>query len=218
MPPEPEGNLITALLGAQAVQPAAAAQAQGETAGLMSVLLLIILVLVNGFFAASEIAVITLNDNKIRKMAEEGNKKAKRVLKLTQNSSRFLSTIQIGVTLAGFLTSASAAQSYSAMLTDWLMQFIPGSRSVIDGVATVIITLILSYFSLVFGELVPKKIAMQKAEALSFRFVRNIAGCQRAYSGRLSRCLTVIHQPGAEAHRHTIPTLRRKPSRRRKSS
>ena len=139
MPPEPEGNLITALLGAQAVQPAAAAQAQGETAGLMSVLLLIILVLVNGFFAASEIAVITLNDNKIRKMAEEGNKKAKRVLKLTQNSSRFLSTIQIGVTLAGFLTSASAAQSYSAMLTDWLMQFIPGSRSVIDGVATVII-------------------------------------------------------------------------------
>ena len=171
MPPEPEGNLITALLGAQAVQPAAAAQAQGETAGLMSVLLLIILVLVNGFFAASEIAVITLNDNKIRKMAEEGNKKAKRVLKLTQNSSRFLSTIQIGVTLAGFLTSASAAQSYSAMLTDWLMQFIPGSRSVIDGVATVIITLILSYFSLVFGELVPKKIAMQKAEALSFRFV-----------------------------------------------
>ena len=84
----------------------------------MSVLLLIILVLVNGFFAASEIAVITLNDNKIRKMAEEGNKKAKRVLKLTQNSSRFLSTIQIGVTLAGFLTSASAAQSYSAMLTD----------------------------------------------------------------------------------------------------
>lgn len=170
MPPEPEGNFITALVGAQTVQSAPAAQSSAET-GFLSVLLLIVLVLINGFFAASEIAVITLNDTKIKKMAEEGNKKAKKILKLTKNSSRFLSTIQIGVTLAGFLTSASAAQSYSAMLTDWLMQFIPGSRVVIDAVATVIITLVLSYFSLVFGELVPKKIAMQKAEALSFRFV-----------------------------------------------
>ncbi|MFR2561510.1 MAG: CNNM domain-containing protein [Anaeromassilibacillus sp.] len=73
---------------------------------MFSIILLIILILVNAFFAASEIAVITLNDNKVRKMAEEGDKRAKRVLKLTKDSSRFLATIQVGVTLAGFLTSA----------------------------------------------------------------------------------------------------------------
>lgn len=77
----------------------------------LQLLLLIVLILCNAFFAASEIAIITLNDNKIRKMAEEGHKKARQVLKLTADSSNFLATIQIGVTLAGFLTSATAAQS-----------------------------------------------------------------------------------------------------------
>ena len=113
---------------------------------------------------------ITLNDNKIQKMAEEGHKKAQKILKLTKNSSRFLSTIQIGVTLSGFLTSASASQSFAKKLAD-VMTFLPFSPSVVEGVATVIITIILSYFSLVLGELVPKKIAMQKSEALAFRFI-----------------------------------------------
>ena len=137
----------------------------------VSILLLIVLILINAFFAASELAVISLNDNRLKKMAEEGNKKARKVLQLTQNSSRFLSTIQIGVTLAGFLTSASAAESFSDPLADALSSFIPISKDVLSGISTVLITLLLSYFSLVFGELVPKKIAMQKAEALSFRFV-----------------------------------------------
>ena len=85
---------------------------------LIQIILLLVLILVNDFFAASEIAVITLNDNKIQKMAEEGHKKAQKILKLTKNSSRFLSTIQIGVTLSGFLTSASASQSFAKKLAD----------------------------------------------------------------------------------------------------
>lgn len=153
---------------------AAAAPAASDTAGggVPSLVLLLVLILINGFFAAAEIAVITLNDNKIKKMAEDGNKKAARILRLTENSSRFLSTIQIGVTLAGFLSSASAAQSFAPQLTAAILSAAPNlSHSVVDGVSTFLITLLLSYFSLVLGELVPKKIAMQKAEALAFRFV-----------------------------------------------
>lgn len=132
------------------------------------ILLLLLLILINAFFAMSEIAIITLNDNKIKKMAEEGHKGAAKVLRLTKNSSRFLATIQVGVTLSGFLTSASAAQSFAGRLAD-LLGFLPASRSLIEGISTVLITLLLSYFSLVLGELVPKKIAMQRAEAISFR-------------------------------------------------
>lgn len=149
---------------------AAAAPAASDTAG--GGVLSLVLILINGFFAAAEIAVITLNDNKIKKMAEDGNKNAARILRLTENSSRFLSTIQIGVTLASFLSSASAAQSFAPQLTAAILSAAPNlPHNVVDGVSTFLITLLLSYFSLVLGELVPKKIAMQKAEALAFRFV-----------------------------------------------
>ena len=140
----------------------------------LQLLLLIVLILCNAFFAASEIAIITLNDNKIRKMAEEGHKKARQVLKLTADSSNFLATIQIGVTLAGFLTSATAAQSLAEPLANWFVGLVPSMQpylGTVTGVSTVVITLVMSYFSLVFGELVPKRIAMQKAEALSFAFI-----------------------------------------------
>ncbi len=141
---------------------------------LVQILLMIVLILLNAFFASSEIAIISLNDTKIRRMAEDGHKKAKMVLKLTADSSNFLATIQIGVTLAGFLTAASAASSMSDPLAGWFVGLIPALKpyySVVAGVAMVLITLITSYFSLVFGELVPKRIAMQKAEALSFAFI-----------------------------------------------
>lgn len=144
------------------------------TAIIIKILLLFVLVLVNAFFAMSEIAIISLNDNKIQRMAEDGHKKAKQVVALTKNSSRFLSTIQIGVTLAGFLTSASAADSFSDPLVARLMEtsvadVIPAG--VIKGVCVVLITIITSYFSLVLGELAPKKIAMQKPEKISFTVV-----------------------------------------------
>lgn len=141
---------------------------------ILKLILLLLLILVNAFFAMSEIAVISLNDNKIEKMAEDGHKKAKQVVKLTENSSKFLSTIQIGVTLAGFLTSASASQTFA----DMIVKALEGTAfynalgaSVISGLSIVIITIIMSYFSLVLGELTPKKIAMQAPEKISFKVV-----------------------------------------------
>ncbi|MGN0519989.1 MAG: hemolysin family protein [Candidatus Fimenecus sp.] len=141
---------------------------------ILKVILLFILTLLNAFFAMSEIAIISLNDAKIDKMAEDGHKKARQVKKLTENSSNFLSTIQIGVTLAGFLTSATAAQSFATMLTNAIAKTAVANvvpLGLISGVSTVLITLITSYFSLVLGELAPKKIAMQKSEQVSFAVV-----------------------------------------------
>ena len=138
---------------------------------IIKIVTLFALIFVNAFFSMSEMAIVTLNDNKIDKMAEQGNKKAKQIKKLTENTSSFLSTIQIGVTLAGFLTSATAAQSFAEMLTNAIgktavVNVIP--VGIISGFSTVIITLIMSYFSLVLGELVPKKIAMNKPEKMAF--------------------------------------------------
>ncbi len=155
----------------------AAATADGDTSAvsiILKILLLFVLILVNAFFAMSEIAIISLNDNKIDKLAEEGHKKAKQIQKLTQNSSNFLSTIQIGVTLAGFLTSASAADSFAPILTQSVVNaFEPlaAYEGVIETVALILITIIVSYFSLVFGELAPKKIGMQKSEKVAYKVV-----------------------------------------------
>lgn len=96
----------------------------------LQIVLIVVLIFVNAFFAASEIALISLNDNRIRKLAEEGNKKAKQILKLTANSSNFLATIQIGVTLAGFLTSATAAGYLSDPLARWFVGLIPRSSPI----------------------------------------------------------------------------------------
>lgn len=134
----------------------------------LKILLLLVLILVNAYFAMAEIAVISLNDTKIEKMADEGNKKAKLVLKLTKNPTKFLSTIQIGITLAGFLTSASAATSFAEMLTQAVTGKFGLPENIVSPVAVVLITLIMSYFSLVLGELVPKRIGMQIPEKVAF--------------------------------------------------
>lgn len=139
---------------------------------IFQIVLLFVLILVNAFFAMSEIAIISLNDNMVEKMAEEGNKKAKQIMKLTENPSNFLSTIQIGVTLAGFLTSASASTTFAEMLTDAVMaKFSTAPVGIINGVSVVLITVIMSYFSLVLGELAPKRMAMQKPEAIAYKVV-----------------------------------------------
>lgn len=136
------------------------------------IILLILLIFLNAFFAMSEIAIISLNDNKIAKLAEEGHKKAKQVVKLTANSSNFLSTIQIGVTLAGFLTSASASQTFANKLTDLIVNTgLKVPQGAVNAVSIVLITIVISYFSLVFGELVPKRIGMQRPEKVSFAVV-----------------------------------------------
>ena len=137
-------------------------------------ILLFVLILINAFFAMSEIAIISLSDTKIRKMAEDGHGGAKKVLKLTESPSAFLSTIQIGVTLAGFLTSASAADSFSHPLADWIVRTLslPASaHGVIEGISLIIVTIVISYFSLVLGELAPKRIGMQCAEKISFKVI-----------------------------------------------
>ena len=132
-------------------------------------LLLMILIMLNAFFAASEIALISLNDNKIKLMADEGNKKAKLLIKILSEPSKFLATIQIGITLAGFLASAFAAESFAGRLVDLIkITQIPISENVLKTIAVIIITVILSYFTLVLGELVPKRLAMKKAEQISF--------------------------------------------------
>ncbi len=144
---------------------------------IIKLVLLLILIVVNAYFAMSEIAIISLNDNLMEKMAEDGNKKAKQIVKLTSNASNFLSTIQIGVTLAGFMTSASASQSFATMLTDWIMKLgvSPSYEGLVNSVSVIIITIIISYFSLVLGELAPKRMAMQKPEKIAFLIVGSLS-------------------------------------------
>lgn len=132
-------------------------------------MILIVLILINAFFAASEIAFISLNDTKIELMVKDGNKKAKKIAKMLKTPSRFLATIQIGITLAGFLSSAFASDSFADDLAPVLYNWIPSiSFETWKGISIVIITIILSYFTLIFGELVPKRIAMKKSEMIAF--------------------------------------------------
>lgn len=132
------------------------------------ILFLLVLVLLNAFFAASEIALISLNDNKIKRMAEEGHKKAKLLQSFLSEPSKFLATIQIGITLAGFLASAFAAESFAYRLVNLVKALgIPLPDPALKAASVAVITIILSYFTLVFGELVPKRIAMQKSEQIS---------------------------------------------------
>lgn len=130
---------------------------------------LVILILLNAYFAATEIAFISLNDAKIEKKAKEGNKKAKQIQKMLKNPSKFLATIQIGITLAGFLSSAFASDAFAGMLAPKLNELMPFiSINVWQNISIVIITIILSFFTLVFGELVPKRLAMKYYEKISY--------------------------------------------------
>ena len=134
-----------------------------------SIIILVILILINAFFASAEIAFISLNDAKIELQAKEGNKKAKKIQNMLKNPSKFLATIQIGVTLAGFLSSAFASDTFADKLAPVLNTYLPNvSISTWKSVSIIIITIILSYFTLVFGELVPKRIAMKHYEKVSF--------------------------------------------------
>lgn len=131
----------------------------------MEILLQVILILVNAFFAGTEMAVVSLNATKLRKMQEEGDKIAGKLLSMVEDSSAFLSTIQVAITLAGYLGAAFAGENFAPVLSSWLyndlgFQLIP--LTALNSVAIIIITIILSYFTLVFGELVPKRIALQK--------------------------------------------------------
>lgn len=132
------------------------------------IIVLAILILINAFFAATEIAFISLNDAKIEKQAKEGNKKAKQIKKMLREPSKFLATIQIGITLAGFLSSAFAADAFADDLAPMLQNLIPLGLVAWRNISIILITIILSYFSLIFGELVPKRLAMRNSEKIAF--------------------------------------------------
>ena len=131
-------------------------------------IVLVILIGINAFFASTEIAFISLNDAKVEKQAKEGNKKAKQIRKMLKEPSRFLATIQIGITLAGFLSSAFAADAFASELAPVLEKILPLGIHAWTNISIIIITLILSYFSLVLGELVPKRVAMKNPEKVAF--------------------------------------------------
>ena len=135
---------------------------------LIQILVLIILISLNAFFAASEIAFISLNDGKIDKMAKEGDKKAKQIQKMLEIPSKFLATIQIGITLAGFLSSAFASDTFAYILAPKLNSLFPLGIATWQNISIVFITIILSFFTLIFGELVPKRLAMKHYEKIAF--------------------------------------------------
>jgi len=133
------------------------------------ILLLFVLLMINSFFTCAEVALISLNKNRLEKMSVSGNRQAKRILTLTRQPSKFIASVQVLITLAGFLSSAFAASNFSGRLANWFVSL--GTKIPADTLSTasvVIITLILSYFTLVLGELLPKRIALKKADTLAF--------------------------------------------------
>ena len=147
------------------------------------ILLQLILIMLNAVFACAEIAIISMNDNKMAKMASEGDKRAIRLQKLTSQPARFLATIQVAITLSGFLGSAFAAENFSGVIVDGLVSLgVTIPEKVLDSAAVIFITIILSYFTLVFGELVPKQVAMRKAESLALGLSSLISGIAKVFA------------------------------------
>lgn len=134
-------------------------------------IIIVVLILVNAFFAASELSILSANPIKIGLLADEGNKNAKIIQKLQENETKFLSTIQVGITLAGFFSSATAAVSLSEGFAETLSKIgVPAASTI----ALVIVTLILSYFTLVFGELFPKRLALRAPEKIALAFAKPV--------------------------------------------
>ncbi|MBC2259916.1 hemolysin family protein [Listeria booriae] len=136
---------------------------------IVQLILIAVLTLLNAFFASAEMALVSLNKNRVRSQAEQGDKKAILLVKLIDDPSRFIATIQVGITLAGFFSSAAAATSIASVLGTRF-----GGTAFANEMAVIVVTIILSYITLVFGELYPKRIALQKAEAISRFAVRPI--------------------------------------------
>lgn len=150
---------------------------------LWQILLQVLLIALNAVFACAEIAVITMNDNRLARMAQQGDKRAIRLARLTSQPARFLATIQVAITLSGFLGSAFAADNFAGRLTQWLVGLGVGiPAKTINTVAVILITLILSYFTLVLGELVPKRLAMKKAEMLALGMSGLITGISKLFA------------------------------------
>lgn len=135
---------------------------------LVQILLQLVLIFLNAVFACAEIAVLSMNENKLERLAKDGDKRAKRLSKLTKQPARFLATIQVAITLSGFLGSAFAADNFSDPIVTALKNAgVSIPEATLNTIAVVVITIILSFVTLVFGELVPKRLAMRKAEKMA---------------------------------------------------
>ncbi len=167
---DPDSSMTVPLLSA----------ATGDSNPLIYILILIILILVNGFFAASEMAMVIINDAKLKIAADDGNRKAKKVQKLLSQPTRFLSSIQVGVTIAGFLTSAVGADQLSPPLTQAIHNLLPKMDiDLLHSIMLIVVTLVLSFISIVLGETVPKRIAMHNPEKLAFAFSGALLFCYK---------------------------------------
>ena len=146
---------------------------------LLLLVLQIVLIAINAYFAGTELALVSISDIRLKALADEGDKRAKKLLKLTSKPEKFLSTIQIAITLAGFLGSALAADSFAEPLQKWLLDM---GINIPETVLVIVITLILSFFTLVFGELVPKRVAQRKGEAMALKRVGFITSLAKLFT------------------------------------
>lgn len=148
----------------------------------LMLLLQVVLIALNAVFACAEIAVVSANDVKIEKLAKEGDKRAKKLVSLTEQPSKFLSTIQVAITLSGFLGSAFAAENFSEPIVELILKTGIGiSEGTLNTIVVILITLILSYFTLVFGELVPKRVAMRKTEETALALAGLVYGLSKVF-------------------------------------
>lgn len=136
---------------------------------ILQLILIVVLTLLNAFFASAEMALVSLNKNRVKSQAATGDKKAMLLAKLVDDPSKFLATIQVGITLAGFFSSASAATSIATRLEPAF-----GGSSFAKELSIIAVTIVLSYITLVFGELYPKRLALQKSEKIARVSVRPI--------------------------------------------
>jgi len=145
-------------------------------------LLQLVLIFVNAWFAATEVAVLSLNEAKLRHDAEEGDKVSAQLLKLSESPNQFLSTIQVCITLAGFMGSAFAADTFASKLAEaFIAMGVNISAEMMNSICVVVITLVLSYFTLVLGELVPKRIAMHYPEKMARMAMGVLSFCSKAF-------------------------------------
>ncbi len=154
---------------------------------ILPLLLQVFLIAMNAIFASAEIALLSVNENKLSKLAEQGDKRALKIIKLKEQPSRFLATIQLAITLAGFLGSAFAAENFADGIVDWLLGIgVPISENTLNTIAVIVITLILSYFTLVLGELVPKRVAMRKSESMALMLASLLYGIAKIFTPLVS--------------------------------
>ncbi len=152
----------------------------------VEILVIVVLLAVNGFFSATEMAVVSSNDNRIRMEAENGNRAAKRLLRFIDDSGSFLATIQVGVTIAGFLSSSFAGQTFATRLA-WAIQP-QGPSDLVTNLTLILVTLITSYLSIVLGELVPKQVALANPEG----FAKKVVGVLIAFEAILKPVVWLV--------------------------